>query len=333
MLKTIAWNLWLGLLAACAVSMSAVAQNVVLLTPDQCRPEVLRKPSVVGMVVKGELSGFDPCHPSVTLTLPKEAEKPPLVISVHGGGGRSDAQAITNEFLKNGMATLIFDAYRHNGVPPRTRNAYRQMMLYKVAFQAYQWAIGRQDIDTQQIYFYGISNGASVVLNLAAVVDPAHVKGVFSEAPTPVGIGYPWAIQVPVIIAFGQQDDLGARIGQKRWMISDPCRYAINYEEAPKGTTEQCSRDSPNARMLTTLEWAEKVAFKSGANLVIKYFKDVAHGAFLGPLTIQTEADFARNRGRIGNADMGWSEGATSEGRQLLLTEALRFFNENTSPR
>ena len=333
MLKTIAWNLWLGLVAACAVSMSAAAQNVVLLSPDQCRPEVLRKPSVVGMAVKGELSGFDPCHPSVTLTLPKGAEKPPLVISVHGGGGRSDAQAITNEFVANGMATLIFDAYKHNGVPPRTGNAYRQMMIYKVALQAYQWAVGRQDINTRQIYFYGISNGASVVLNLAAVVDPAHVKGVFSEAPTPVGIGYPWAIQVPVMIAFGQQDDLGARIGQKRWMISEPCRYAVYYAEASSGTTEQCSESRPNGQMLTTLEWAEKVAFKSGANLAVKYFEGVAHGAFLGPLTVQTEQQFAAKVGRIGSAEMGWSEGATLEGRQLLLTEALQFFTENTSPR
>ena len=329
MFKTIAWYLCLDLVAACAVSMSAAAQNTVLLSPDECRPEVLRKPSVVGMAVKGELSGFDPCHPSVTLTLPKRAEKPPLVISVHGGGGRSDAQAITNEFAANGMATLIFDAYKHNGVPPRTGNAYRQMMLYKVALQAYQWAIGRQDIDTRQIYFYGISNGASVVLNLAAVVDPAHVKGVFSEAPTPVGIGYPWAIQVPVMIAFGQQDDLGARIGQKRWMISDPCRYAIHYAEAPSGTTEQCSESKPNGRMLTTLEWAEKVQFKSGAKLAIKYFEGVAHGAFLGPLTIQTEQQFAAKFGRIGSADMGWSEGGTPEGRQLLLSQALQFFAEN----
>lgn len=329
MVKIINLNLWLGLVSACAVSMSAAAQNVVSLSLDQCRSEVLRKPSVVGMTVKGELSGFDPCHPSVTLTLPKGTVKPPLVISVHGGGGRSDAQAITNAFAANGMATLIFDAYKHNGVPPRTGNAYRQMMLYKVALQAYQWAISRQDIDTRQIYFYGISNGASVVLNLAAVVDPLHVKGVFSEAPTPVGIGYPWVIQVPVMIAFGQQDDLGARVGQKRWMISDPCRYAIHYAEAPSGTTEQCSDSSPHGRMLTTLEWAEKVAFKSDANLAVKHFEGVAHGAFLGPLTVQTEQQFATKVGRIGSADMGWSEGGTPEGRQLLLSQALQFFAEN----
>ena len=328
MFKFRAWSLWLPLVAACAVSTSAAAQNIVLLSPDECRPDVLSKPSVVGMVVNGELSGFDPCHSSVALTLPKSAEKPPLVISVHGGGGRSDVQAITDAFVANGMATLIFDAYKLNGVPPLTGNAYRQMMLYKVALQAYQWAIGRQDIDARQIYFYGFSNGASVVLNLAAVVDPAHVKGVFSEAPTPVGIGYPWSIRVPVMIAFGQQDDLGARIGQKRWMISDPCRYAIHYVTAPSGTTEQCSQSRPDGRMLTTLEWAEKAELKSGAKLAVKYFEGVAHGAFLGPLTVQTEQQFAARFGRTGSPDMGWSEGGTPEGRKLLLSEALQFFSE-----
>ena len=333
MLKKIAWNLWLGLVAACAVSMSTAAQNVVLLSPDQCRPEVLRKPSTIGKAVKGELSGFDPCHGSVKLTLPQGGEKPPLVISVHGGGGREDVETITKAFTANGMATLIFDAYRHNGVSNNTDNRYRQMMLYKVALEAYQWAISRQDIDAQRIYFYGLSNGASVVINLAAVVDPAHVKGVFAEGPTPVGIGYPWTIQVPVMIAFGQEDDLGARIGQKSWMISITCKRAIHYAEAPSGTTEQCSESMPNGRMLTTLEWAEKAEFKSGATLAIKYFEGVAHGAFLGPLTVQTEQQFAAKQRRIGSAEMGWSEGATVEGRQLLLTEALQFFTENTSPR
>jgi len=254
-----------------------------------------------------------------------------VVLSVHGGGGRSDADAITREFSRAGMATLIFDAYKLNQVPPRTGNAYRQMMLYKIALQAYEWLQARTEVDTERIYLYGISNGASVVLNLAAVVDPRRVKGVFSEAPTPVGIGYPWMVRVPVLLAFGQLDDLGARVGQKRWMISDPCRFAILYAEAPKGTAELCSQQNPNGTMLTTLEWAEKVRLEHGARLDIRYFDDVAHGAFLGPLKIQTAAQFAASKGFQMPPDMGWSEGATDAGRSVLLRDALMFFEASSN--
>lgn len=279
-----------------------------------------------GMAVRGELSGFDPCHPSVSLTVPAGVEKPPLVISVHGGGGRPDAQAITHAFAESGMATLIFDAYKHNSVPPRSGNAYRQMMIHKVALEAYQWALTRQDIDPRRIFLYGISNGASVVLNLAAELDAAHVKGVFSEAPTPVGIGYPWTLRVPVMIAFGREDDLGARLGQKRWMIADPCRFTIQLSSAPPGTAQNCSDAQPQGRMLTTLEWAEKVRLEPSASLDIQYFEGVAHGAFLGPLTVQTAQQFAASRGFQMPADIGWSEGGTPEGQRAFLAAALRFF-------
>lgn len=317
--------LWFFLAAA---TLAASAQSIVL-DPSQCRPEVIKKPTVVGMALQGELSGFDPCHTSVSFKVPRAMEgspKPPLVIAVHGGGGRKDAETITNAFYANGMATLIFDAYQHNSVPPRMGNAYRQMMLYKVAIQAYQWALTRPEVDVERIYFYGISNGASVVINLASVLDPKHVRGVFSEAPTPVGIGYPWEIQVPVLIAFGVEDDLGARVGQRRWMISDPCRFAIKSPDAPIGTADQCSQSSPSGTMLTTLQWAEKVKTTNSSKLEIQYFDGVAHGAFLGPLKIQNAQQFAASKGFQMPADIGWSEGGTPAGQQVLLSAALTFF-------
>lgn len=317
----LAWNF-------AAATFSVFAQSVSL-EASQCRPEAIKRPTVVGMAVNGELSGFDPCHSSVSFQIPAtlaNSKKPPLVIAVHGGGGRADAEAITNAFFTNGMATLIFDAYKHNGVPPRTGNASRQMMLYKVALQAYQWSLTRQDVDIQRIYLYGISNGASVVINMASVVDPKHVQGVFSEAPTPVGIGYPWEIQVPVLIAFGKEDDLGARVGQRRWMISDPCRFTVKLADAPSGTADDCSQSNSTGTMLTTLQWAEKVKVKHNAKLEIKYFDDVAHGAFLGPLKVQTAQQFAASRGFQMPADMGWSEGGTSAGQQAILRNALQFF-------
>lgn len=309
-------------------AFSASAQSVQI-GAKQCKPDVIKRPTVVGMVVQGELSGFDPCHNSVSFKIPSaiaSSNKPPLLIAVHGGAGRADAEAITDSFFENGMATLIFDAYKHNGVPPRTGNAYRQMMLYKVALQAYQWVLTREDVDVQRIYFYGISNGASVVINLASVVDPKHVKGVFSEAPTPVGMGYPWEIQVPVFIAFGKEDDLAARVGQRRWTISDPCRFNVKNSDVPSGTSDQCSQSSSSGTMMTTLQWADKVKVKNDSNLEIHYFDEVAHGAFIGPLKVQTAQQFAASRGFQMPADMGWSEGGTPAGKKALLNAALKFF-------
>jgi hypothetical protein len=78
--------------------------------------------------------------------------------------------------------------------------------------------------------------------------------------------------------------------------------------------------------MLTTLQWAEKVQVKHKGQLHIQYFEGVAHGAFLGPLKIQTAQTFAASKGFQMPADMGWSEGATPAGQQALLRSALQFF-------
>lgn len=327
----LACSLWvagalLGLAAPGAGAQPAAVSAPGHIATSECRPDVLRRPVVEGSTVRGELAGFDPCHRSVRFVVPKTATKAPLVISVHGGGGRPDAEAITRKFEEAGMATLLFDAYQHNGASPRMANGVRQMMLYRVALQAYQWAQGRTDIDAQRIYLYGISNGASVVLNLAAVVDPTHVRGVFSEAPTPTGIGYPDQIRVPVLIAFGKEDDLGAKVGARRWQISDPCRWATFFPEAPPGTARECSDRAPGGRMLTTLQWLERVRLVDPGAIQVRYFDGVAHGAFLGPLTVQTAGQFARSRGFQMPDDVGWSEGATPEGQGALLAQALRFF-------
>lgn len=314
---------------AAVLAQGATAAAAGLIASSDCRPEVLKRPVVEGASVRGELSGFDPCHRSVRFVVPKTDSKPPLVISVHGGGGRPDAEAITRKFEEAGMATLLFDAYQHNAATPRMANAVRQMMLYRVSLQAYQWALGRTDIDVRRIYLYGISNGASVVLNLAAVVDPTHVRGVFSEAPTPTGIGYPDEIRVPVLIAFGKEDDLGAKVGTRRWQISDPCRWTTFSPEAPPGTARDCSDRAPGGRMLTTLQWLERLRFSGLGAAQVRYFDGVAHGAFLGPLTVQTAGQFARTRGFQMPDDMGWSEGATPEGQAALLAEALRFFGQS----
>jgi hypothetical protein len=78
--------------------------------------------------------------------------------------------------------------------------------------------------------------------------------------------------------------------------------------------------------MLTTLQWAEKVKTNEQSKLEIQYFEGVAHGAFLGPLKIQTAQQFAASRGFQMPADMGWSEGGSPAGQQAVLSAALKFF-------
>ena len=104
-----------------------------------------------------------------------------------------------------------------NSIPlGRIGNAYRQMILLKTSYAAYEWVLNRSEIDNSKIFFYGISNGASIVLNLAGMVDPLHVRAVISEAPNPIGIGYPNAVKIPVQIIFGKLDDLSARVCKKK---------------------------------------------------------------------------------------------------------------------
>jgi hypothetical protein len=78
--------------------------------------------------------------------------------------------------------------------------------------------------------------------------------------------------------------------------------------------------------MLTTLQWAEKVKTNEQSKLEIQYFEGVAHGAFLGPLKVQTAQQFAASRGFQMPADMGWSEGGSPAGQQAVLSAALKFF-------
>jgi len=71
--------------------------------------------------VRGPLADFDPCHASVDLSMPgglfsrRSAEKPPLVILVHGGGGLSNLERnMATALNRKGFATLVYDAYQMN---------------------------------------------------------------------------------------------------------------------------------------------------------------------------------------------------------------------------
>ena len=162
--------------------------------------------------VQGPLAEFDPCHRSVQLSMPgffadKLSDKPPLMIIAHGGNGPGSAeQEMVRRMNARGVATLLFDAYEMNGFQYRgtslfltgTTNESRQRMIFKATLGAYHWIRQNPRVDTTRLFIHGLSNGGSVALNMAAVVDPAHVRVVYAEGAPSAGIGMPDQIRVPL---------------------------------------------------------------------------------------------------------------------------------------
>jgi len=249
--------------------------------------------------VRGPLAEFDPCHRSVELSMhsklfgPKVEGKPPLVIIAHGGGGlgkleKNMALALNRE----GIATLVFDAYQMNGFyqgyplfGSQVTNDARQKMILKTMLGAYQWAIKNPAIDTQRIFLQGVSNGGTVVLNMAAIVDPAFVKGVFAEGSPQAGLGFPDTLKVPVIMVNGRLDNYaGLTQDDYMWARKAPCKFIGRYALAPVGTAEHCNRQkNPELFSLSPLEWSEKQK-SSAANIDIWFYDQAAHGIMQGPI-------------------------------------------------
>ena len=325
-----------SVLVALLFSLSSLvpsqAQTGPLLDAASCRPDqqgqaqlqILRQ----GVhTVQGTLAGFDPCQASVRFRLPAGVVRPPLMISLHGGGGIKDVLASDQAFFEHGMATLTFDAYEMNRFNGRgslfwarqVSNEARQRMLLSTAWAAYQWAIQRQDIDTQNIYIFGISNGAAVAANLAAMVDPQHVRGVIAEGITPVGLGLPHQIRVPLMLAFGRLDDFGASDPKMmRWLLSDPCRFNVRFELTPPGTAERCNNtSSPTEMTPSPLAWVDSIQARS-APIEIAYFENMAHNAYFGPL-LQQRATWG------GGQTLGASLGATPEARAQFFQAMTAF--------
>jgi dienelactone hydrolase len=281
--------------------------------------------------VTGRMGGFDPCEPNVRFRIPEGKKNASVIISVHGGGGISDVLRSDDEFYKNGFATLTFDAYSMQGLSGRTAlfwarsvtNEARQRMIYMTTLAAYKWLIQRTDVDINNIYFFGISNGASVVANIAAVVDPKHVKGVVAEGITPIGLGLPDRINVPVLLAFGKLDNFGnSDPSGKRWTLSEDCRINTIFSEMARGSSYYCNRNSfPGSRIPTPLQWAESVK-NSGGDVEIVYFEDMAHCAYCGSLNIQ-QATWSNGQ------TLDASVGATDAARKNFMSSMIDFVSRH----
>lgn len=249
--------------------------------------------------VVGPLAEFDPCHRSVQLSMPgwladRLADKPPLMIIAHGGNGPVAAEhEMVRRMNARGVATLLFDAYEMNGFQYRgtslfltgTSNESRQRMIFKAALGAYRWALAHPQVDTSRIFIHGLSNGGTVALNMAAVVDPAHVRMVFAEGSPSTGMGLPDQIRVPLTMVFGRLDNYGGKT-EDDWMHvrADPCALNRGAEEAAPGTTQRCSfQANPAARGLSPQEWSEQRR-AAGQPVQWWFYDDAAHGLLAGPL-------------------------------------------------
>lgn len=322
------WCTWLlAWIATGGVALASSPPDIACLPQERGALELGALPSGL-FTVSGRMGGFDPCETAVKFRIPAGTSKPPLMISVHGGGGIRDVLKSDQAFFEHGMATLVFDAYAMQGLTGRNSlfwarsvtNEARQRMLYTTALAAYRWAIQRTDIDAHRIYLFGISNGAAVVANLAAALDPARVKGVISEGVTPIGLGLPDEIRVPIQLVFGKLDDYG-NLDPKgnRWTLSGDCRANIQFPSVPPGSSQNCNQNTPGKRIPNALEWVSAVQ-KRGGLIEVLYFDDMAHNAYFGPLV-------RRNATWGSGQTMGASLGATDAARAEFFKAMANFID------
>lgn len=287
--------------------------------------------------VSGELADFNPCHTTVKLSMPglfsdKIANKPPVFIIVHGGGGLGKAETNLSDALNSaGIATLVFDAYQMNGYTRQEgftlfltgmTNDARQRMTYKVALGAYKWLIQNQSIDSTRIFIQGLSNGGSVVSNIAGAVDPKHVRAVFPEGASPSGLGFPLNINVPVRMIYGKLDNYGGA-KEDDWMFSRvaPCSFNVAFALAPEGTSKGCSmKQNPEGIMISAESWVKELK-GTGRDIEIWFYEDAAHGIMAGTIDrgvrIYGSGSSAQKR-------WGWT-GSSSDARKKFLNDLTKF--------
>ncbi len=272
--------------------------------------------------VEGRLAGFDPRDASVEFRKPP-GPPGPLVLFVHGAGGAPDNRNAMAALYAAGVAVLGFDAYRMNGldrpsgfwVRSVTYEA-RQRMIFSSALAAYRWVVTQREIDPRRVHIYGLSNGADVALNLAAVVAPESVRTVFAEGPAGAGLGLPDHVAVPVRMIFGRLDNYaGEREQDWRWSRRVPCRLNMDWPAAPRGNSASCNAvTAPGGLTQSPADWAAAQRAK-GADIETWFYEGGAHGMFLGPLKKQTMT--------WTSGTLHASIGAEEATRQRLLADIL----------
>ncbi len=197
-----------GILISILYSKIIIAAEPLECLKDAKAPEVIKNERGF-YILRGKPLNFDPCHNSVKFKIPPSNTKPPLFIFVHGAGGFHDNMRAFNLFYESGFAVLGYDAFEPNGISQNMKgsvsNSQRQEMIFAATVGAVEWALKQKEIDTKRIYLYGISNGATVVVNLAAMYEKNKIKAVFSEAPAHAGMGMPDDIKVPLVLSLAKK--------------------------------------------------------------------------------------------------------------------------------
>jgi len=215
------------------------------------------------------------------------------MIVVHGGGGIDTATKNASEAFKSmGFATLVFDAFELNGFyqgisfwSSQASNEARQRMIFKTTLGAYEWALNQKGINTNQIYFHGLSNGAIVLANIASIVSPQHVKGVFAEGTPGMGLGLPDKLAVPLRLIYGKLDNYGGKTEEDWiWIRQDPCYTNTASTFHPKGNSQSCNVFTNNVDPTQKpIDWFNKQK-ELGADVDVWFYEQAAHGIFLGPV-------------------------------------------------
>jgi dienelactone hydrolase len=324
---------WQVLVAVALLGLSAAwAQTDCSPSPPEDTQVVDRGPI---KTVQGPLARFDPCHRSVRLDRPsffspRRGELPPLVLIAHGGGGLGGYERDFAKWLnQQGFATLVFDAFEMNGLVPRSdlllynmSNGGRQRMIYKATLGAYRWALLQPQIDTRKIFIQGLSNGGAVAINMAAAVDAAHVRGVIAEGAPSTGIGFPDAIQVPLLMVYGAADHYGGTHADD-WMHlrAMPCAYNDHDPTAPLGFAQSCHRSrNPGQQMPSPQAWYER-AKAQGQDVRFERIDGGGHGILF--------SDFSSSvRSLPGGRQFYRSQGAPADTRLRLQETLLAFIVE-----
>lgn len=320
------------LLARTRVALLAALMAVFISQHAQAEPCKPAEPGVATLhkltedwfSIRGELAGFDPCDRSVSFDKPGWVERPPLMIVVHGGTGRGrDTEMAAHHFRRLGMATLIFDAYSMNRIAylgldffnRKMTNEARQRMTLKVTQGAYEWALTRDDVDTRRIFFWGVSNGATVVTVMASRVDPAHVRAVFAEGLPPQGLGLPNRLQVAVHLAYGEHDDYGTRpsANQRQWVRTARCSENTDVGDLSERNSAACNASAnPDLRVEIVEDWFKRMK-SEGHPIQMKIYKDAAHDFFVAGPVRGTQMKYG--------VQVGYSTGATPRTLDEFLSD------------
>lgn len=245
-------------------------------------------------------AAFDPDDPFVVIWTPEGEEKAPVVVYAHGGAGfREDDLARVMMFRRNGFATISFDSYEMNGfddwnlVTRKVINTGKQYMIWGVFKGAVEYAANNDMWDNQNIFLYGASNGARVVLHSATELSKYPVKGVIAEAPA--ANGYPIGdIKIPTIIPYGAKDNWAGR-------SETDYIWTRTYPDSP----------------MSLEEWVRSLQ-KKGSQIKFIFYENAGHSIHAGPLKEVT-------LGRASGLSFTAYEGADEEALRQYEFDVIEF--------